>query len=275
METVGLFLKNERESQGKSLKDISEATRISKTTLQAIEEDIQELLPPFSYVRGFLRIYAKELGLNPGVIIEMFEKELKEKRYEPPKVLKVPGAPLRKQNYNYIYIIIGIVFLVFLIYFANKDKDTEMKKAGQKSIGRQTIPVAPAVVPEPVPPVPEEGLETAPHELISEEAIPKSPPMIPISKSPASEVLPQDENFTVRFVASELTWIKFTVDNRDPFDITLWSGESYKETAEECMMVRIGNAGGVSLFFNDIPLGILGKKGEPIDLQFPEAAEGF
>lgn len=268
-----MFLKNERESQGKSLKDISVSTRISKATLQAIEEDIQELLPPFSYLRGFLRIYAKELGLNPGVIIEMFEKELKEKGHEPPKVLKVPKAPLKKPNFNYMYIIIGITFLVLLIYIANKDKDTEMKNSGQESIGQQTIPVAPAAVPENTPPVSKEALETGSQAVMSDEEITKSQPMIPISKPPASGAKPQDKSFTVRFVASELTWIQFTIDNRDPFDITLVSGESYQETAEESMMVRIGNAGGVSLFFNDIPLGIRGKKGEPIDLQFPAAAK--
>jgi hypothetical protein len=41
------------------------------------------------------------------------------------------------------------------------------------------------------------------------------------------------------------------------------------------MKVRIGNAGGLSLLFNDIPLGVPGEHGKPLNLQFPEAAEGL
>jgi len=41
------------------------------------------------------------------------------------------------------------------------------------------------------------------------------------------------------------------------------------------MRVRIGNSGGISLFYNDIPIGSPGKIGEPVNLLFPEAAENL
>jgi len=64
METLGNYLREERQKQGKTLKQIAEKTCISRTTLQAIEEDREDQLPPPSYLRGFLKLYAQELGLS-------------------------------------------------------------------------------------------------------------------------------------------------------------------------------------------------------------------
>jgi hypothetical protein len=39
--------------------------------------------------------------------------------------------------------------------------------------------------------------------------------------------------------------------------------------------VRLGNAGGVAIFFNDVPLAKAGKSGEVVNLEFPEAAQNL
>ena len=64
METLGDYLREERQKQGKTLEQIAQKTRISRSTLQAIEDNRDELLPPALHVRGFLKLYARELGLN-------------------------------------------------------------------------------------------------------------------------------------------------------------------------------------------------------------------
>jgi cytoskeleton protein RodZ len=58
MKSFGEQLKKERENRKKSLADIAKATKISKIVLTAIEEEQYESLPPLSYIKGFLRIYA-------------------------------------------------------------------------------------------------------------------------------------------------------------------------------------------------------------------------
>ena len=83
------------------------------------------------------------------------------------------------------------------------------------------------------------------------------------------------ERFTVKFAAKELTWIKITADAIEPFEIMLRSGETYSRSASETMKVRIGNAGGLAIFFNDVPLGTLGERGTTLNLEFPEVAENF
>ena len=103
---------------------------------------------------------------------------------------------------------------------------------------------------------------------------------VSLEENPASsgvekrDVLAQPETFVLRFVARDLTWLKIVADD-EVSEIMLRAGESHTKRAVKSMRVRIGNSGGVSLFYNDIPLGSPGKPGEPVDIQFPEAAKNL
>ncbi|MGZ3592055.1 MAG: helix-turn-helix domain-containing protein [Thermodesulfobacteriota bacterium] len=72
MEFPGKYLKAERESRNLSLKEVSESesTKIREHLLKAIEEDQYELISSPVYVKAFLNICAKYLGLNPDNIIK-------------------------------------------------------------------------------------------------------------------------------------------------------------------------------------------------------------
>ena len=52
MDTLGSYLREEREKQGKTLVDIVRTTRISRTMLEAIESGQDTQLPPPLYLRG-------------------------------------------------------------------------------------------------------------------------------------------------------------------------------------------------------------------------------
>jgi hypothetical protein len=74
----------------------------------------------------------------------------------------------------------------------------------------------------------------------------------------------------LRVVATEQAWMKVQLDQGKPYEALLKSGESLTLKAREKFIIRIGNAGGVELFFNEEPLGNPGKPGEVIDLTLPE-----
>jgi cytoskeleton protein RodZ len=61
--SIGKHLKHIRETQGISLETISQKTHISLAYLKAIEIDDEESLPSKVHLRGFLRLYASELGV--------------------------------------------------------------------------------------------------------------------------------------------------------------------------------------------------------------------
>jgi len=64
MGSFGENLKRERELRGVSLDDIAEATKIGTRLLRALEEEQFELLPGGIFNKGFVRAYAKYLGIN-------------------------------------------------------------------------------------------------------------------------------------------------------------------------------------------------------------------
>ena len=64
MGSFGERLKREREMRGVSLDDIAEATKIGTRLLRALEDEQFELLPGGIFNKGFVRAYAKYLGLN-------------------------------------------------------------------------------------------------------------------------------------------------------------------------------------------------------------------
>jgi hypothetical protein len=62
---TGALLRKVREKRGVSLRDISRTTKVSLTYLQFIEEENFQQLPVPAYLRGFLKSYARCVGLDP------------------------------------------------------------------------------------------------------------------------------------------------------------------------------------------------------------------
>ena len=68
----GPLLKKVRESQGVALSDISNWTKISRSHLEAIEEERFETLPASVYLRGFLKQVALYLKLDPAAVMRTY-----------------------------------------------------------------------------------------------------------------------------------------------------------------------------------------------------------
>src|SRR5687767_6003841 len=63
-------LRHARERLGLSLRDIADRTKIRTTILGAIENNEVDHLPPPIFTRGFVRAYAREVGLDPQAFAE-------------------------------------------------------------------------------------------------------------------------------------------------------------------------------------------------------------
>jgi transcriptional regulator with XRE-family HTH domain len=73
---VGATLRNARERRGLSLEDLSRLTKIKPGLLREIENSAFHLLPAGIFRRGFLRSYAREVGLNPELIVQCYLEEI-------------------------------------------------------------------------------------------------------------------------------------------------------------------------------------------------------
>lgn len=72
MGSVGSYLRKERELRQISVAEVAQTTRIPVRILQQIENDQFEGLAAEVFVRGFLRAYARELGLDEKEVLEQY-----------------------------------------------------------------------------------------------------------------------------------------------------------------------------------------------------------
>ena len=82
METAnfGTFLREEREKRQVSLAELAQATKLSVSSLKLMEAGNLDDLPPDVFVRGFIRSYAKRLGIPSQEPLSMLDKTLAERR---------------------------------------------------------------------------------------------------------------------------------------------------------------------------------------------------
>src|SRR5436305_13062706 len=67
--SFGTWLRRQRELREISLRDVADRTKISLRYLEAMEEDRFDLLPAPVFAKGFLREYARYVGLSPDEVV--------------------------------------------------------------------------------------------------------------------------------------------------------------------------------------------------------------
>ena len=75
MEQVGAKLREARVARGMSVEDIAQVTKVPRTALIALESGSRDVLPALVFVKGFVRAYARAVGLDPGPYVRQLEAE--------------------------------------------------------------------------------------------------------------------------------------------------------------------------------------------------------
>ena len=120
METVGEYLKSEREAQGITLEEVAKATKIRKTILKAIEDNKYDALPPKVFAQGFLRNYASYLGLDEAEVVKRFQDTLETQEMHNGGENGEQGLPARSGIPPFLWVIIAVGWAVSLVvwYFS-------------------------------------------------------------------------------------------------------------------------------------------------------------
>ncbi|MGB5285508.1 MAG: helix-turn-helix domain-containing protein [Polyangiales bacterium] len=74
-DSIGDFLKTEREMRRLSIEEVSSTTRIPRRTLESLEEDRFEELPSGVFVRGFIKAYATAVDIDADEVLARFDSE--------------------------------------------------------------------------------------------------------------------------------------------------------------------------------------------------------
>ena len=92
--SLGSELKEARESRKITLAEVTKKTKIPEKYLEAIEENNFGVFPSQTYAKGFIRAYAKVVGIDPAVLTRQFNAE--NQKVELPIETKNAEADLEK-----------------------------------------------------------------------------------------------------------------------------------------------------------------------------------
>jgi cytoskeletal protein RodZ len=117
IETIGTTLRRKRETRRMGLVEVSRVTRIPVGTLEAIEQDHFDDLPGEVFVKGFLKSYARTVGLVPDEIVARYAASRRVAMVTPMPVAS-PVTAAREGQGRRFGVAIALVLLLILFTLA-------------------------------------------------------------------------------------------------------------------------------------------------------------
>jgi len=239
---VGEKLAAERRKQGKSVAEVVAATNIMARQLEALENGRLEELPVAVYVRGFIQIYAKYLGIPAEPLVAEYLEDIGGKRPRS-RLEDVPErtvVPMRDQLHHIPrktwLAVLGALALIGLVLwligtFSTKDASPP--------------PIPPATATETIEPT-----GTAPG--ITTDTVPGTGTVTPSSEESSA---PGDE-FVVRVAVKDgmASWLRVTIDGLTAYEGTLAGGSTKEWTVTKDAEVRIGKETAVTVTRDGTPV---------------------
>jgi cytoskeletal protein RodZ len=242
-DALGERFRAAREARGLSLSDVAEQIRIRSVYLAAIEDENWNAIGAPVYVRGFLRTYARFLGIDPEEAVAAFN------RTQPvaPPTLGLPAeeaaAPQLSPRRGSVLVWVAAAVAVLLIAFVVYNELTMRRGETTANAPAQTTPSATEAGSAAVSPSPA--------------ALPAATPL----------ALAHGGTNSLALVLSAPSWLRVTVDGSVSMEGTFPAGTS-KTFHGKSALVRIGNAGGVEVYVDGRDVGKLGKSGDVVEHTF-------
>lgn len=113
-EPFGTYLMRERELRGIPLAQIADETRILEANLRALEEDDRSRLPERVFVLGYIRAYAKAIGIDPNEAVLRYDEYTQSREPPPPSIPIQRSSP--KDRHRHIAFIVAILAVVLAVF---------------------------------------------------------------------------------------------------------------------------------------------------------------
>jgi cytoskeleton protein RodZ len=283
--SFGEKLKLEREKRTITLEQISSSTKIGTRMLQALEEDKFNQLPGGIFNKGFVRAYARCLGLDedqtvadyleasgdaPPVSTEIvaLDDEERDNQENLSRLEASTGGTARQLPWGWFAAVL-LVVAIALSFWSHRRREHQ----------RPSVPstaTAPATQSPAAPPSGASGknknTDIAKGAASATSASPTTGS--PAGRSATSAVSKTSQDltpatpaaapgeFTVVIQAREESWISITADGRAVSSELLSAGGERAVHGRKEIIVKAGNAGGVDFRFNGQKLDIGGAFGE-------------
>jgi len=254
--SAGDIFKRCRQFQEMTLEDAATATKIGVEYLQALEDNNLAQFTSLAYLKGFVRIYATSLGLNPDDMIRMYAKAYSQDEASVP-ASTAGTARKRRLAIPLQRLILPLVLLSLVLITSaimNRPASTPQRPTLPLPAPALTLPAPQAIIsssranPTPV----------TQHETSSEEKT------VTASDTAAKETAPPAEESVKGFIlalkAVRNSTLTVTVDASEPEQHELTAGDRIEWRALQTITLDLSDIGAVEAFQNGKLLPPFGSK---------------
>jgi len=265
---VGYTLRQERERQNLSISDIEQGTSIRALYIEAIENGEYDKLPGKVYTKGFIKNYAKFLGLDVDSVGKEFAADMHELESTPepppeteqaapvvekpvevnPKPAKPEKKPLghsiqQERSPLPVKLIAAAVVLFAIVagsawaFLSGGSEGGDIAKVDKPAPQEQTV------APEPAP----------------------AEPPVPVAQANPA---PKPDVVAVQARFNDRCWALVTVDGAVVQEGVIEGGQTISWEGKDNITFRLGNAGAVEFFQDGKSVGVLGGVGDVVDKTF-------
>jgi cytoskeletal protein RodZ len=240
MSSVGADLRHARERAQLSLRDLSARTKIRVPLLEAIEQEQFDRLPPGLLTRGYLRAYAREVGLDAEAIVRQYTEQFEPARVPPSqKATEIEWDPEPSVRTRWAILTPAIPLTLAALFFLLMNRGTEI------------------AAPRPV---------TAPPAVTPIGTTGQQPAAASVADAATHAVAPA-ERLRLEIYPTGDTWIEASVDGTLVLYELIDAGQRRTLEADREIALLIGDAGAFAYSINDMPGRPLGRTSEVRDIR--------
>lgn len=265
---IGAELKRARIARKRSIEEVARSTKINASILRAIENEEFAKLPGGLFSRGFLRAYAREVGLDPEQIVERFRTEFEGEITPPPETAQPEEQPISKVRPSVVVdeetassrriqlLQLFVIVLIVALYFALSRRPRTDLAADADTV----TPVAEAPkaqTPNPAPP------NAAPPNAAPNAAAPK--PDTPVATNGMVPDSPP-KSVTLELHPNGPCWVEATADGQRLYASLMDAGQTASVPVNKDVTLRVGDPGTLAFTIDGAPGKSLGPAGQPVTI---------
>jgi len=254
MGSLGETLRQARLDRGASLADAELETHIRRKYLEALESEDFVALPGTVYARGFIRNYARYLGLDPDSTLDLYSpSRAREDRnaLRPATPQLTAGRPVSIRLFTAFAGLVLIGLLLAYLWTAYNSFIDSLNRPDSGAVSRGTS----------ASPSPGGASVATPGRADTPQVQPGSGQPGQVAGAPLPSPTPE-RGIVVETKVSERTWMEVWVDGQSQLQATIQGGTDRVFNANQSLRMRVGNAGAVQVTVNGEPRGPLGEKNQ-------------
>ncbi|MGI6678883.1 MAG: RodZ domain-containing protein [Dehalobacterium sp.] len=262
MDDIGEILHTTREAKNITLREVENCTKIRMKYLIALEANDFDALPGRAYLFGFLRTYARFLGLNDEELVHSLKNNLpKEVQHEERKrSIRRKKIKVRPKKRKFLAII-GILFAVLIVakigmaFWGDRNSDDPNSAINESQTASETTDDLKS---------PEEQNNQGKLGGVPDASNPEG---TSDNNKTDSEADINGVSVTV-IIKEDSCWIGVTVDDKKDFQGTLTAGENRTFVGQEKIVIKYGNAGVVEVITNGDRTYPVGSKNQVVTKEY-------